>query len=231
MTSSPSFIVAIDGPAASGKGTLARRLAATLGFAHLDTGALYRAVGLSLLRAGHAPEDGAAAIAAARGLDAATVLPLMNDPALRQDVVAVAASKVSVVPEVRAALLDFQRDFANHPPGGAPGTVSRGAVLDGRDVGTVVCPQAPAKLFVTADVEVRARRRLSELRNTGAEAIYDAVLEDMKVRDARDSQRAVAPLKPAVDAFLLDTSMMDADQAFIAAMDFIRSRPAFPDFL
>ncbi|MDZ5647002.1 (d)CMP kinase [Nitrospirillum sp. BR 11828] len=226
MIPSPSFIVAIDGPAASGKGTLARRLAGTLGFAHLDTGALYRAVGLSLLRAGHAPDDGAAAIAAARGLDAATVLPLMNDPALRQDAVAVAASKVSVVPEVRAALLDFQRDFANHPPGGA-----KGAVLDGRDVGTVVCPQAPAKLFVTADVEVRARRRLSELRNTGAEAIYDAVLEDMKVRDARDSQRAVAPLKPAVDAFLLDTSMMDADQAFIAAMDFIRSRPAFPDFL
>ncbi|MEC4594185.1 (d)CMP kinase [Nitrospirillum amazonense] len=224
MTS--SFIVAIDGPAASGKGTLARRLAATLGFAHLDTGALYRAVGLTLLRAGHAPDDTQAAIAAAQGLDAATVLPLMNDPALRQDAVAVAASKVSVVPEVRAALLDFQRNFANHPPGGA-----KGAVLDGRDVGTVVCPGAPAKLYVTADVEVRARRRLSELRNTGAEAIYEAVLEDMKVRDARDSQRAVAPLKPAVDAFLLDTSMMDAEQAFVAATDFIRSRPAFPDFL
>ncbi|WP_044564387.1 d(CMP) kinase, partial [Azospirillum sp. B4] len=157
MTS--SFIVAIDGPAASGKGTLARRLAATLGFAHLDTGALYRAVGLTLLRAGHAPDDVGAAIAAAQGLDAATVLPLMNDPALRQDAVAVAASKVSVVPAVRAALLDFQRDFAHHPPGGAPGTVARGAVLDGRDVGTVVCPDAPAKLCVTADVEVRARRR------------------------------------------------------------------------
>ncbi|MDE1148802.1 MAG: (d)CMP kinase [Azospirillaceae bacterium] len=221
-----SFVVAIDGPAASGKGTLARRLAATLGFAHLDTGALYRAVGLTVLRAGHAPDDVPAAITAARGLDAATVLPLMNDPALRQDAVATAASKVSVVPEVRAALLDFQRNFASHPPAGA-----KGAVLDGRDVGTVVCPGAPAKLYVTADVEVRARRRLSELRNTGAEAIYEAVLEDMKVRDARDSQRAVAPLKPAVDAFLLDTSMMDAEQAFIAAMDFIRSRPAFPDFL
>ncbi|MBB6253487.1 (d)CMP kinase [Nitrospirillum iridis] len=220
-----SFIVAIDGPAASGKGTLARRLASTLGYAHLDTGALYRAVGLTLLRAGHAPDDARAAIAAASALDAATVLPLMNDPALRQDAVAVAASKVSVVPEVRAALLDFQRDFAHRPPHGA-----KGAVLDGRDVGTVVCPDAPAKLYVTADVEVRARRRLSELRNTGAEAIYEAVLEDMKVRDARDSQRAVAPLKPAVDAFLLDTSMMDADQAFVAAMDFIRSRPAFPDF-
>ncbi|HYE53162.1 MAG TPA: (d)CMP kinase [Azospirillaceae bacterium] len=217
-----SLVVAIDGPAASGKGTLAKRVAAALDFAHLDTGALYRAVGLVVNRRGGSPDDADAAAEAARALTPDAIAELVRDPALRGDEAAQAASKVSAVPDVRAALLDFQRGFAARPPGGAAG-----AVLDGRDIGTVICPDAPAKLFVTATTEVRAERRLKELRGRGVPAIYAAVLEDMKVRDTRDSQRAVSPLVPAGDAFLLDTSAMDADQAFDAAMAFIRSRPAF----
>ena len=213
-----SFVLAIDGPAASGKGTLARLLAAEFGFAHLDTGALYRAVGVLVLRAGGDPADPVQAAAAAHQLrpDHAE---LLADPELRGDQAAVAASKVAVVPEVRAALLDFQHAFAATPPSGAAG-----AVLDGRDIGTVVCPEAQAKLFVSASVEVRAARRLKELRQRGIAAIENDVLEDMKERDARDSRRAVAPLRPAEDAFVLDTSAMTADQAFTAAADFIRVR-------
>jgi len=212
-----SVIIAIDGPAASGKGTLAKRVAAALGFAHLDTGSLYRAVGVAVLRAGKDPADAAMAVQVARALHAQD--GILNDPELRTDEAAEAASKVAVVPEVRAALLDFQRSFAAVPPGGAPG-----AVLDGRDIGTVVCPDATAKLFVTASVEVRSERRLKELRERGIPAISNDVLEDMKARDARDSQRAVAPLKPAADAFVLDTSAMTADQAFDAALAFIGSK-------
>lgn len=220
-------IIAIDGPAASGKGTLSRRIAAALGYAHLDTGALYRAVGLGVLAGGGEPGDAGAAIRAARALDTGSITTLMADPALRRDAVAQAASAVSGIPEVRAALLDFQRQFAHHPPDLADGTPARGAVLDGRDIGTVVCPDAPAKLYVTAAVEIRARRRWLELQSGAPGSIYEAVLEDMRSRDTRDSQRAVAPLRPAVDAFLLDTSAMDADEAFDAAMAFIRSRPVF----
>jgi cytidylate kinase len=216
------LVVAIDGPAASGKGTLARRVAGALDFAHLDTGALYRAVALMVSGAGGDPDDAAAAAAAAHELDPAMMVGLLEDPRLRSDEIARAASKVSAVPEVRAALLAFQRHFAERPPGNA-----FGAVLDGRDIGTVICPAAPAKLFVTASPEVRAERRLKELRARGSAVIYADVLQDMKDRDARDSQRAVAPLKPAADAFLLDTSLMDAEQAFAAAMAFIRSVPAF----
>ncbi|WP_114393255.1 (d)CMP kinase [Oleisolibacter albus] len=217
-----SLVIAIDGPAASGKGTLARRIAATLGFAHLDTGGLYRAVGLVRLRQGGDPADAVAAAVAARSLTPDSIGTLTADPALRADETARAASVVSAVPAVRAALLDFQRDFARTPPAGAAG-----AVLDGRDIGTVVCPDAPAKLFVTATTEVRAERRLKELLGRGIGAIYADVLKDMLDRDARDSQRAVAPLVPAADAFLLDTSSLDAEQAFDAAMTFIRSRPGF----
>ncbi|WP_029010515.1 (d)CMP kinase [Azospirillum halopraeferens] len=210
------MVIAIDGPAASGKGTLARRIAARFGCAHLDTGQLYRAVGMAVLRADKDPADAAFAALAARALKPDDAI--LADPELRSDGAAQAASKVAAVPEVRRALLDFQRSFAARPPGGAAG-----AVLDGRDIGTVVCPDADAKLYVTASVEVRAQRRLKELRERGIPAIPDAVLEDMKARDARDSQRAVAPLKPAGDAFVLDTSAMTADEAFEAAVAFIAS--------
>lgn len=214
----PVVVVAVDGPAASGKGTLARRLARHFGFALLDTGLLYRAVGLSVLRAGGDPGDAEQATAAARALHPERTA-VLDDPELRIDSTAEAASKVAAVPEVRAALLDFQRHYAADPPRGA-----RGAVLDGRDIGTVVCPDADAKIFITAGVDVRARRRLKELRDRGVEAIYEQVLAEMKERDARDSQRAVAPLVPAVDAFVLDTSALDADQAFEAALSFIGSK-------
>lgn len=214
---SSSLIIAIDGPAASGKGTLARRIARALGFAHLDTGSLYRAVGVLVLRADKDPADPVAAAQVARALKPDS--SILDDPDLRTDEAAQAASKVAVVPEVRAALLDFQRTFALNPPGDAPG-----AVLDGRDVGTVVCPDAQAKLFVTASVDVRAQRRLKELQERGIPAIPSDVLEDMKARDARDSQRTVAPLVPADDAYLLDTSAMNADEAFTAAIAFIGSK-------
>lgn len=209
-------VVAVDGPAASGKGTLARKLAAAFGFDHLDTGAIYRAVGLSVIRAGGDPSDKAAAIRAARALKPGA--DVLSDPALRTDEIGVAASKVAVVPEVRAALLDFQRDFAANPPGGS------GAVLDGRDVGTVVCPDAPVKLYIDASVEVRAERRLSELRGRGIPAIWTDVLEDMRARDERDSRRAAAPLRPAEDALVVDTSGLSADQVFDLAVERVRAR-------
>jgi cytidylate kinase len=208
------MIIAIDGPAAAGKGTLARRLAEHLGLAYLDTGLIYRAVGKKVMDAGADAEDAEAAEAHARALKAAD----LQADGLRTDEVAQAASKVSAVPGVRAALLEFQRDFAAYPPGGA-----KGAVLDGRDIGTVVCPDADVKLFVTASTEVRAERRLKELRDRGLEAIYARVLEDMKERDARDSSRAASPLEPATDAHQLDTSTLDADQVFARALQIIGS--------
>lgn len=210
-----STVIAIDGPAAAGKGTLARRLAAHLNLAYLDTGLLYRAVGVAVLRAGGDPEDPQAAEAAARVLDPA----LFQDPELRLDHAGQAASKVAAIPGVRAALLDFQRRFAAQPPAG-----TAGVVLDGRDIGTVVCPDAPIKLFVTASVEKRAERRLKELRERGVATIQEAVLQDMKDRDARDSQRSVAPLAAAPDAYLLDTTDLDADRAFAAALSYISTR-------
>lgn len=209
------MIIAIDGPAAAGKGTLARRLAAHFDFAFLDTGLIYRATGMKVARTGGDPADPAAAETAARSLSPED----MAASDLRSDVAAQAASKVAAIPAVRAALLDFQRAFAHNPPDG-----KKGAVLDGRDIGTVVCRDAPAKLFVTASVEVRANRRLKELRERGEAAIYAAVLRDMKERDERDSNRGVAPLEPARDAFLLDTSDLDAEAAFAKALDFIATR-------
>ena len=208
-------IIAVDGPAASGKGTLARRLARHFGYAHLDTGALYRAVGLALIRAGKDPDDAEAAVAAARALD----YRLLDDPGLRDEATADAATRVAAIPGVRAALLDFQREFTRMPPGGAPG-----AVLDGRDIGTVICPDAAYKIFIDADVNVRAGRRVKELRDRGIEAIHARVLRDMRERDARDRGRSVAPLVPADDAFVLDSSALDADAAFSAALTFIASR-------
>jgi cytidylate kinase len=202
------MIIAVDGPAASGKGTLARRIARHMGFAHLDTGRLYRAVGLAVIRADRDPADPEAAEAAARALDPA----VLDDPALAGDDAAQAASKVAAIPQVRAALLAFQRAFAERPPDG-----SAGAVLDGRDIGTVVCPGADIKFFVTASPEVRAERRHKELLNRGEDSIYARVLQDLRERDARDSTRSIAPLEPAEDAIVLDTTDMDADAAFVTA--------------
>ncbi len=210
------MIIAIDGPAASGKGTLARRLAAKLGLAHLDTGRLYRAVGLAVLRAGGDPDDAVAALKAAESLDPAA----LEDHALASDRAGNAASKVAAIDAVRAALLAFQRTFAHHPP--APAT---GAVLDGRDIGTVVCPEAEVKLFVTASAEARAKRRHKELLERGEASIYARVLADIRERDRRDSTRAIAPLTPAADAILIDTTVLDADAALAAALEHI-SQPS-----
>jgi cytidylate kinase len=203
------MIVAVDGPAASGKGTLARRLAARYGLAHLDTGSIYRAAAMHAIEADGDPADPAVAEAAAR-----RVVPAdLSDERLRGEMVGQAASVVAAIPAVRAVLLGFQRDFARNPPGGA-----RGAVLDGRDIGTVVCPDAEIKLFITADIAARAQRRWRELRESGLPAIYDRVLQDLEQRDARDKQRRTAPLVAASDAFVLDTTELDADAAFAAAV-------------
>jgi len=193
-----SFAIAIDGPAAAGKGTISKAVAAHFGFAHLDTGLLYRAVGAKVL-------DGVDPIEAARSLVAED---LEND-ALRTADVAQAASRIAVIAEVRAALVDFQRAFARR---------AGGAVLDGRDIGTVICPDAEAKLFVTASAEVRAARRQAELLGRGSEASFEAVLADVKERDARDAGRAEAPMVAALDAVLIDTSSMSIDAAVTAAI-------------
>jgi cytidylate kinase len=206
------MIVAIDGPAAAGKGTLARRVAEALGFAHLDTGALYRAVGLGVLRAGQDPADAHAALAVAEALDPAG----LSDPVLREEETGKAASIVSVHPQVRAALLKFQHNFARNPPNGAAG-----AVLEGRDIGTVVCPYADVKLFIDADLEVRAERRLAELRAQDRSQTLGAVRAEMAARDERDRNRANSPLEAASDAHLLDTTVLDIDGAFEAAMKII----------
>lgn len=208
------MIIAIDGPAAAGKGTLARRLALHYGYDFLDTGSLYRGVGLQVLRAGGDPADAAAARAAAEHLD----LTLLAAAELRGEAAAKAASLVAAQPAVRAALLDLQRNFANRPPGG------KGAVLDGRDVGTVVCPEARVKLFVTASPEARALRRQRELQARGQAAIWEAVLQDMQDRDARDSKRDVAPLKPAADAVVIDTTSLSPDQVFEAARAIVEAK-------
>ncbi len=218
-----TIVIAIDGPAAAGKGTLAGRLAEHFGLAKLDTGLLYRATGHKVLRNGGDPQDPQAAEAAARALDPED----LNDSALRSDAAAQAASLVSAIPGVRATLLDFQRDFAKFPPLLADGTPATGAILDGRDIGVTVCPHADAKLFVSASSEVRAKRRFKELRERGHDAIYARVLEDMKERDARDAGRSASPLAAASDALHMDTSDLDADQAFAMALDFISAKNIF----
>lgn len=209
---SGSVVIAIDGPAASGKGTLARRLARHYGYAYLDTGSLYRAVGQAVLAAGGDPADDKAALAAAEALDTA----LIDEKAIRTREAGEAASIVAVKPAVRAAILDFQRNFASRPPGG-----ERGAVLDGRDIGTVVCPDARVKIFVTASPEIRAHRRWLELNNSGVEVSEAQILEDVRERDRRDAERAASPMKPAADAYLLDTSDLSIEAAFDAAVAII----------
>lgn len=204
------MIIAIDGPAASGKGTLGKRLATHYGYRHLDTGLIYRAVAKTMLDGGHALTDEARAVAAAVALDAGH----LGDPALKTDIMGQAASVISAYPGVRAALFDFQRDFASHPPG---------AVLDGRDIGTVICPYAEVKIFVIASPEVRARRRTLEIAGRGEPVDEAAVLEDIKKRDERDRNRAAAPLKAADDAHLLDTSALDIEGAVRAAIDIVEA--------
>ena len=207
------MIIAIDGPAASGKGTLAKRLAAHYGYRHLDTGAIYRAVAYALISRGADLADEAAAVRAARGLDPQT----FDNPELKSHQVGTAASVVSAYPEVREVLLNFQRQFAAHPPG---------AVLDGRDIGTVICPNADVKIFVVADPEVRARRRTLEAQARGEAADEAAILADILARDERDRNRAVAPLKPAADAYLLDNSHLDIEGGVRAAIDIIEAARA-----
>jgi cytidylate kinase len=202
--------IAIDGPAASGKGTLARRLAAHFGLPYLDTGLLYRAVGRRVLEAGGDPADPGAAAASALRLRPED----LGRTDLRGPEADQAAAHVGGVPAVRAALLDFQRDFARRA----------GAVLDGRDIGTVILPEAPAKLFVTASLAARARRRWLELAARGIEVLLEAVAEEMRVRDAMDAARAAAPLRPAADAVLLDTTDLDPDAAFLAARGIVLAR-------
>lgn len=205
------MIIAIDGPAASGKGTLAKRLADHLGYACLDTGLLYRAVARDVASRGFRLEDTWAAVAAARGLDPAR----FEDPALRGTAAGDAASIVAKIPAVRAALLSYQRDFAAQPPG---------AVLDGRDIGTVVCPDADVKIFVTASPEIRARRRFAEFEARGAGVAYETVLADILARDARDAGRADAPMAKAADAILLDTSNLSIEAAFDAVVGLIKRK-------
>jgi cytidylate kinase len=206
-------IIAIDGPAASGKGTLARRLALHFGLPHLDTGLLYRATARALLDAGEPLDHVEAAVAAARGL----ALIDFDETRLRGRAMGEAASLVAALPAVRATLVDAQRRFAARP---------EGAVLDGRDIGTVICPQAEIKIFVTASAATRAQRRALELARGGETADFTAVLDDIRRRDARDSSRSVAPLRAAPDAMTLDTTAVDANAAFAAALALVQKRLA-----
>ncbi|HEY8259980.1 MAG TPA: (d)CMP kinase [Methylosinus sp.] len=207
------LVIAIDGPAASGKGTLARRLAARFGLPHLDTGLLYRATACALLDEGRPLDDVRAAVEAARGL----ALSDFDEARLRTRELGEAASVVAAIPQVRAALVDMQRGFASRP---------QGAVLDGRDIGTVICPDAPVKIFVTASPEKRAQRRALELASRGEKVDYAAVLADVRKRDERDSARSQAPLKQAEDAVALDTTDLDIEGAFRAACEIVEERLA-----
>lgn len=209
-----NIVIAIDGPAASGKGTLARKIGAHLNYAVLDTGLLYRAVGLLVLKDNQDPDNAEIASKAAIFLKDNLSNDILNNPDLRGNAVAVAASKVSAIPQVRHTLLDLQRQFARIPPG-----KKSGAVLDGRDIGTVVCPDADIKFFVTATPEIRAERRARErYGDTDWENHYDELLKQTIERDERDSNRPIAPLKPAKDAIILDTSKMDIESVFQTAL-------------
>ena len=208
------MIIAIDGPAAAGKGTLAKRLAAKFDFALLDTGALYRAVALTLIKAGLDPADEVAAACVSADFD----LSIISDPQLRAETTGGAASLVAAMPDVRRNLLQLQRNYANNPPEG-----KKGIVLDGRDIGTVVCPKADLKLYVTASAEVRARRRMEEAVLRGEKAEYVDILAEVKERDERDMNRAQAPLKPAADALLLDTTLLDIDAVFLRAVQIVEA--------
>lgn len=210
-----SIVIAVDGTAASGKGTLARRLAAHYGFAHLDSGALYRLTALAVLERQGDPASAADAVRGANAID----LSMVGSPAIRTDVVGQAASLVAALPAVRAALLAFQKDFLAHPPGGGPG-----AVMDGRDIGTVIAPDAAAKLYVDASPPLRAHRRWLELQSMGIDRDEAELLAELNARDAADRARAVSPLKQAPDAALLDTSDLGIEPAFAAALALVAPR-------
>ncbi len=209
-----TIIVAIDGPTASGKGTIARKLAAHFDFRHLDTGALYRATALNLRLKGGDPDKPGEVLAAAIAVGDIS----LSDPRLRQEEIGLLASQIAPIPEIRRQLRAYQRDFAENPP-----NYGLGAVLEGRDITTVVCPDAEVKIFITAGTEVRAKRRYEELKGRGENVSYDKILADLRRRDTQDTERAVAPLKQAADAHLLDTSILDIDTAFMKACEIIAS--------
>lgn len=210
------FIIALDGPAASGKGTLARKLAERFNLALLDTGALYRAVGLNVLKKGGDPENERDALKAVDQLPETD----LSNPELRGESTGAAASKVAAIPSVRAKLLDYQRNFAHSPPAG-----KNGSILDGRDIGTVICPEAPYKIFITANVETRAKRRfLEEFGENGNDENYQTILSELKTRDERDMNRSTSPLKPHKNAYLLDTTNSDIEAVFEAACAYISNK-------
>ena len=209
---SKSIIIAVDGTAASGKGTLAKKLAAHFGFAHLDSGALYRLTALAVLLADGDPKSEADALRGAQSID----LTMAGDPAIRTDKIGQAASFVAAIPAVRQALFDFQRGFLDRPPGGSPG-----AVMDGRDIGTVIAPEATAKLYIDARPELRAHRRWLELKGMGIERDEAGLLAELNARDAADKSRPISPLKQAPDADLLDTSDLGIERAFAAALTLV----------
>jgi cytidylate kinase len=210
-----SIVIAVDGTAASGKGTLAKKLALHYGFAHLDSGALYRLTAYSVLEAGGDPKNQADALRGAQTLD----FNLAGDPCIRSDKIGQAASHVAAIPAVRAALFDFQRNFLDRPPGGSPG-----AVMDGRDIGTVICPEANAKLYIDARPEIRARRRWAELNAMGIHRNEQELLKELNARDVADKARPISPLIQATDAFLLDTTDLGIDAAFAAALRLVNPR-------
>lgn len=217
------IVIAIDGPAASGKGTLARRIAKELNLAYMDTGTLYRATAFYVLSEGLSIKDKRDVLDAAQKLADQIRREgpeeVLSHPTLREDRIGTEASKVAAMPEVRAALLDIQKDFAAHPPAG-----SNGAVLDGRDVGTVIAPNADVKLFVTASAEIRAKRRQKELQSKGIRVTYDTVLTDMRARDQRDAHTLDAHTAPGYSTNVLDTSDLNADEAFQKAMDIVNKK-------
>ena len=215
MSPQRSIVIAVDGTAASGKGTLAKKLAQHYGFAHLDSGVLYRLAAFNVLEAKGDPRNETDALRGAQTID----FNLAGDLSIRTDVIGQAASQVAAIPAVRAALLDFQREFLAHPPGGSPG-----AVMDGRDIGTVICPTATAKLYVDARPEIRACRRLAELKAMGIRRGEADLLNELNARDAADKSRPISPLFQAPDAALLDTSDLGIDAAFAAALALVSSK-------
>lgn len=214
------MMIAIDGPAGAGKGTLAKKLAEVYNLAHLDTGLLYRAIGLKVLRKSADLDDKQVVIAMASSLQAKD----LEDPRLRDEAVGKAASHIAAIPEVRSALLKFQQNFATHIP-----HEKQGVVIDGRDIGLVILPQAPCKIYVTASSEIRAERRRKELHEKGIASIYEHVLEDIKGRDQRDETRQVSPLRPAEGAFILDTSSSGIDEVVEKACEYINKVYPSPD--
>lgn len=216
------MIITIDGPAAAGKGTLAAALAEKYKLAYFDTGMIYRAVGLQMVLDGLDPQNEVMAAPVAESMTFEKMMALSKHPDFRSDIGGKAASKVSALPKVRQALLKMQQDFALNPVF-ADGTPAKGVIYDGRDTGTVVCPDADIKFFVTASPEVRALRRYNEFKAKGIDTTLEQVLEDMTARDKRDQERSVAPLKPAADAYLMDTSNMNADEETASAVKIIEA--------